>query len=481
MDTKGTRKTSVNTNDIKKGLRFFRGAFKKVEHLVGNVQNQVHQKIEKAKSFSNPRSQKTGASQANKALSVQHIDVAKPVAAPKISNYHTTPVSNVAPQNVVSVAHVEVVSPNTSPYAVSPQRHQVNDYAKSQVNNGTATTTIQAQLPNHAHLTPISLDGKIENFDELGKGSFGIVYKTTLVSNDPALRNFCINGKNELCLKVLQDKSQIEELMHEAHIGHLLNEHYKTKKAQNHGVFVPSYNVSTLAKINLTYVIVGRYAKHGSLDTYITNNHKQVSPTIISGWMEQALNGLNNMHEANIVHGDVACRNLLLGEQGIELTDFGKSGVLAGNDTSLPDRNDRIPIRWSDKSRLNGKGISKFSDIFAMKVTMIEMIARYALQKDILQLTCGMTNTEVGMMITQGGNDLYLEHLIGKLRSGLRMTNQTELLSMVDAFKECLTLTKEQADGNYSMKQFMADYRTGVDRLKTLANDNVTTHRMRMA
>lgn len=94
------------------------------------------------------------------------------------------------------------------------------------------------------------------------------------------------------------------------------------------------------------------------------------------------LKGLEDIHNANVLHLDMAFRNSLVSEPVI------KNGVLVGFKAVVADYgraiivkdiNDKIqtdstvhPLKWSDQERLNNRILSQISDFFASRVVFFE-------------------------------------------------------------------------------------------------------------
>jgi len=78
-----------------------------------------------------------------------------------------------------------------------------------------------------------------------------------------------------------------------------------------------------------------------------------------------------HLHLADIVHGDIALRNVLVdvSKMHVALTDFG----LARRDDNMS-KAPTIPIRWSSPELLQTKIFTKASDVYAFGITCIEIL-----------------------------------------------------------------------------------------------------------
>ena len=65
----------------------------------------------------------------------------------------------------------------------------------------------------------------------------------------------------------------------------------------------------------------------------------------------------------NIVHRDLACRNILVGHNKLlKISDFGLSKKIDGLDT--PSSNTRLPIRWMSPESISHHVFSEKSDVW---------------------------------------------------------------------------------------------------------------------
>lgn len=293
------------------------------------------------------------------------------------------------PTSRESQASMQAQVPHVSNYANASmnavtQDNTANNYAISFFTQ-TEVEDINSKLEQ---LKPVDLTGKIASREAIGVGAFGVVQRAKLneliieLCHHSTMYSDNVIGVDLVtCIKELTNPAAIQASIHEAYIGEYINRQLKDK-----GIHNTHCNLSTLAYetsgegLNQvkSYKIVSRYACHGNLSKYISDqyakeNHTERDKAIkIKTWMKEAITGLKNMHAVNVIHGDIALRNLLLGKDGIELADYGHAGILQNNATSIPYiKNETVPIRWCDSNRLNGHGTSKFSDIFAMKIALL--------------------------------------------------------------------------------------------------------------
>merc|ERR1719379_948225 len=78
-----------------------------------------------------------------------------------------------------------------------------------------------------------------------------------------------------------------------------------------------------------------------------------------------------HLHEKQLVHRDIALRNVLLDLKSFEvkLSDFELSLI-----KTHKKKNNRVPIAWTSPECIRGEDPSKFSDIWSFGVTCWELL-----------------------------------------------------------------------------------------------------------
>lgn len=125
----------------------------------------------------------------------------------------------------------------------------------------------------------------------------------------------------------------------------------------------------------------------GSLDKYVKKQGNMTVKECVE-LMIPIANGLKHLHKINIVHGDMAARNILIQSHGhdkiLKIADFGKAAVGRLNegyayDTEAIydlDREAMNPWRWMPVELYDSGNMNSKSDIWAFGVTCWEILTK---------------------------------------------------------------------------------------------------------
>lgn len=83
----------------------------------------------------------------------------------------------------------------------------------------------------------------------------------------------------------------------------------------------------------------------------------------------QIASAMSYLESLNIIHGDLACRNILINGKNIKLCDFGMSRE-AGHSKVKMDNPYKNAIRWSSPELLRHNQYSSKSDVYAFAVVL---------------------------------------------------------------------------------------------------------------
>jgi len=210
------------------------------------------------------------------------------------------------------------------------------------------------------------LGGKFELLEVLGKGSFGDVWKARRVVDD-----FVV------ALKIPRDQELGEEI---------LRREPDLMRAFNHPHIVRVYDCHTLGSF---FVIEMEYVSGRNLADMLdgVNRDNPLSYRRILGWVRQILMGLQAIHGANVVHGDIKPQNVLISaDDGAKLVDFGTSRRL--EDVWVWTRRQGTEAYWAPEVAFEEKR-SLLSDIYSVGIVLYEMVTGELPYKSPFELTAG--------------------------------------------------------------------------------------------
>ncbi|MCB0355095.1 MAG: protein kinase, partial [Bdellovibrionales bacterium] len=120
------------------------------------------------------------------------------------------------------------------------------------------------------------------------------------------------------------------------------------------------------------------YAPDGDLRQYAESLGGKLSPTQCELFLLQAAEALDFIHKAGILHRDIKPDNLLVvDQQNIRLGDFGVA-ILPGEVSSLEELQRGVgTMSYMSPEVLSGAPYDRRSDIYALAVTMYEMLSGF--------------------------------------------------------------------------------------------------------
>jgi eukaryotic-like serine/threonine-protein kinase len=108
-----------------------------------------------------------------------------------------------------------------------------------------------------------------------------------------------------------------------------------------------------------------------------------LSPSDMSGWIDQVLDGLAAAHEQGVIHRDLKPENLLLTgadeESIVKILDFGLAKVVADETTMTMTLPGEIlgTYGYMSPEQLSGRSVDERTDLFAVGVIVFEMLTGY--------------------------------------------------------------------------------------------------------
>jgi hypothetical protein len=207
----------------------------------------------------------------------------------------------------------------------------IRRYKKQKRKRAGATSVIGLETKYGQWFTPFD---QIKFGEQLGKGSNGQVFKGTWKNSTVALKvsmtqaNSSVIGELELMMKM-----------------------------RPHPNVVQLFGFSIHPETDSIILII-EYCDQGSLDRSLFNDKRQLSTEQKVKWITSAAQGLSHLHSNNIVHRDVAARNVLLHQNEPKITDFGMSRFVDEDDKKGTTRSELGPIRWMAPEALRSKEYS---------------------------------------------------------------------------------------------------------------------------
>ncbi|PIC12391.1 hypothetical protein B9Z55_028423 [Caenorhabditis nigoni] len=185
----------------------------------------------------------------------------------------------------------------------------------------------------------------------LGEGAFGEVKLGTLKMGSDTVDCAIKTAKLDKLTK-----EQIKEITTEARL----------MRGFNHKNVVRCYGV---AAVDEPLLVVMELVKGGGLDGYLQKNSVPWPEKL--DILTQVASGISYIHSKNIMHRDIAARNVLYGGGVAKVSDFGMSRV--GTEYQM-NPNKKVPIRWLSPETLITFVYTQQTDVFAFSVLCWEVI-----------------------------------------------------------------------------------------------------------
>ena len=90
----------------------------------------------------------------------------------------------------------------------------------------------------------------------------------------------------------------------------------------------------------------------------------------------QTADGVRSLHAENVIHRDLACRNILVdGDLDVFVSDFGFARQKENKSSKGFTNNNMGPVKWEAPESLQRKEYSEKTDAFSYAVCLYEMVA----------------------------------------------------------------------------------------------------------
>jgi len=192
----------------------------------------------------------------------------------------------------------------------------------------------------------------------LGKGAFGKVYKGMWRGAVVAVKRFDIDLSDI-------EESALNEIRKEAHL---------MDKLGNHPNVISFVGAVTQPDSPFGLCLVLDYCPNGSLWDMLFKHQHSFPLHVQIRIMRDIANGILHLHKEGVIHRDIACRNVLVGN-GLEvyISDFGMARL---KDTENTTKSNIGPLRWMAPEAMTKREYSEASDVFSYGVTLWEMVTK---------------------------------------------------------------------------------------------------------
>lgn len=203
---------------------------------------------------------------------------------------------------------------------------------------------------------------------KLGEGQFGEVWETSVLQD--CGQSFIVAVK-KLKDRIRESEKENEDFMREIEIMKLVNEHKNVIKFL-HGSIDKGQPL----------LLIMELAQHGSLQLHLKHFcfkgfTREITAGALIKYAHDIAEGMVYIASKNIVHRDLASRNILLGSDGhCKIGDFGMARNMTdkGGIYERTSENTKIPIRWMAPEVFLQNTFTTKSDVFSFGILLWEIV-----------------------------------------------------------------------------------------------------------
>ena len=219
---------------------------------------------------------------------------------------------------------------------------------------------------------------KIES--EIGKGNFGKVFKGKILKINHQDHENTVAIKS---IRGLVGQSEIDAFFKEIKIMSRIEPHVNL-------VGMLGTCTSNLQEEGKCWLIL-EYCQHGDLKKFLIMNKANILSGVecdaitsrcLLQWAYDVANGMKYLAERNIMHGDLAARNILMGNNPLQdnslvakVADFGLSKTFYDNITYEKESRLKVPWKWMALEYLTRDLFTLNSDVWSFGVLFWEILS----------------------------------------------------------------------------------------------------------
>ncbi|TKR76044.1 hypothetical protein L596_017245 [Steinernema carpocapsae] len=231
-------------------------------------------------------------------------------------------------------------------------------------------------------------DLKYDDSDILGKGAFATVYKGQVSTS---------GGLKDAAIKRLRVIAPSKDIRH-PWVSEL--EVLEMVSHPNCALFYGFGFDDLTSDVFLAFELM-----EGALDSYVEKHQSKISINERIDFLLQVARGVGHLHafDPQIVHGDLAARNVLMKAHPLDqsrfilkITDFGLSKATPNDQHVLPDDPETIPFNWLAPETWYHRELTAKSDVWAYGITALEIFG--------VKVPFGITDRTIIMMMLKEGH-----------------------------------------------------------------------------
>lgn len=258
------------------------------------------------------------------------------------------------PRNSINDADLELTPINKGYNAVNTMNMNVNNPQMLKTKEYGAIINSSITLPENNMLQYTENELKYSDVNierELGSGAFGIVYLGLYNNKNVAIKTV----QNDLL------NMDLDNFMREAKLMMGVSQHKNV--------------IQILGFCSDPFCIITEFAEHGDLKAYLIKKKKHITFTTMINIIRGIAAGMSHIHKSNIMHKDLAARNILLdANNNAKISDFGLSKQVNDKEYYKLINKTKLPIKWYDPIVFYDHKYTQPSDVWSFGITSWEVL-----------------------------------------------------------------------------------------------------------